>query len=80
MLNCLAAVASVTADQDCCQTKHMTLTQDIQHHLSELVDAEASQVLQRCGFTAHLRRNRSSLKTCLASLHATTIHHTIALC
>ena len=58
MLNCLAAINSVTADQDCCQSKHAALTQDIQHHLRELVNEEASQVLQRCGFKAHLQHNR----------------------
>lgn len=58
MLNCLAAVASVTADQDCCQSKHATLTQEVQNHLRELVEVEASQVLQRCGFTAHLTHDR----------------------
>lgn len=75
MLNCLAAITSVTAEQDCCESKHVTLTRDIQHHLRELVDAEASQVVQRCGFTAHLRRDRSSFHTCVACLHVTTFHH-----
>ncbi|KAL3149170.1 hypothetical protein ABBQ32_002003 [Trebouxia sp. C0010 RCD-2024] len=58
MLNCLAAITSVTDEQDCCESKHAILTQDIQHHLHELVDAAASEFLQRCGFTARLRRNR----------------------
>lgn len=58
LLNCLAAISSVTAEQDCCQGKHVNLIQDIQHHLRELVNSEASQVLQQCGFKAHLQYDR----------------------
>lgn len=58
LLNCLAAISSVTAEQDCCQSKHVILIQDIQHHLRELVNEVASQVLQRCGLTAQLQHNR----------------------
>ena len=46
------------ADQDCCQSKHAKLGQAIQQHLTELVTGEASQVLQRCGFSAQLQHNR----------------------
>lgn len=61
MLNCLAAITSITAEQECCQGKHVSLIQDIQHHLNQLVDEEASQVLQRCGFKAQLQHNRYAL-------------------
>ena len=58
MLNCLAAISSVVADQGCCQSKHAKMGQAIQQHLGELVTGEASQVLQRCGFSAQLQHNR----------------------
>ncbi len=58
LINCLAAIRSVLEDQDCCRSKHLILTKDIQQHLTQLVDEDATQVLQSCGFKAQLEHDR----------------------
>lgn len=58
LINCLAAIRSVLEDQDCCQSKHLVLTKDIQQHLMQLVDENATRILQSCGFKAQLEHDR----------------------